>query len=102
MTAQADTAGLRHEYATVNGIRMHYVVQGSGPLVVLLHGFPEFWYSWRRQIPALAAAGYRVVAPDQRGYNLTEKPAGVEPYAVRNLIQDVAELIRHLGEREAV
>src|SRR5215207_1766672 len=58
-----------HHDAVVNGVRLHYVEAGSGPLVLLLHGFPEFWYCWRHQIPALAAAGYRVVAPDLRGYN---------------------------------
>src|SRR5438552_3168129 len=57
-----------HRFATVNGVRLHYVEAGSGPLVLLLHGFPEFWYSWRHQIPALAAAGFRVLAPDLRGY----------------------------------
>ena len=60
-------ADLQHKFVNTNGIRMHYVEQGSGPLVVLCHGWPESWYSWRHQIPALAAAGFRVVAPDQRG-----------------------------------
>jgi pimeloyl-ACP methyl ester carboxylesterase len=66
-----------HRDALVNGVRLHYVECGSGPLVVLLHGFPEFWYAWRHQIPALAAAGFRVVALDQRGYNTSAKPRGV-------------------------
>jgi epoxide hydrolase 4 len=65
---------LKHEYAEVNGVRLHYVEEGEGPLVVLLHGFPEAWFGWERQIPLLAEAGYRVVAPDMRGYNLSEKP----------------------------
>src|SRR5437868_5371474 len=65
-----------HHNASVNGVRLHYVEAGDGPLVVLLHGFPEFWFSWRRQIPALAAAGFRVLAPDLRGYNESDKPAG--------------------------
>ena len=64
-----------HREGRVNGVRLHWVEQGEGPLVVLLHGFPEFWYAWRHQIPALAAAGFRAVAPDLRGYNLSEKPA---------------------------
>jgi|SRR5579883_1831808 pimeloyl-ACP methyl ester carboxylesterase len=95
-----EPAGLLHRYATVNGIRMHYVEQGEGPLVVLLHGFPEFWYSWRHQIPALATR-FRVVAPDQRGYNLTEKPRGVEAYKTSTLADDVAALVRHLGAERA-
>ena len=69
---------LEHRVVTTNGIRVHCVVAGSGPLVVLLHGFPEFWYSWRHQIPALVAAGFRVAAPDLRGYNDSDKPEGVE------------------------
>jgi hypothetical protein len=67
----------QHREAAVNGVRLHYVEQGQGPLVVLLHGFPEFWYSWRHQIPALAEAGFRVIASDQRGYNTSEMPRGV-------------------------
>ena len=77
MAAQ-DTTELRHGYADLSGARLHYVEAGEGPLVVLLHGFPEFWYSWRRQIPALAAAGFRVVAADMRGYNLSS-PAPRSP-----------------------
>lgn len=94
-------AGLRHNYAVVNGVRLHYVETGSGPLVVLLHGFPEFWYSWRHQIEALAPY-FHVVAPDQRGYNLSEKPHGVSAYSTDKLVEDVAALIRHLGEERAV
>ena len=99
--SETETHGLRHQYAIVNGIRMHYVEQGTRPLVVPPHGFPKFWYSWRKQIPALAAAGFRVVAPDQRGYNLTDKPRGVSSYNMGKLTADVAALIRHLGESEA-
>jgi pimeloyl-ACP methyl ester carboxylesterase len=77
---------------------MHVVTAGRGPLVVLLHGFPEFWYSWRYQIPALAEH-FRVVAPDQRGYNLTEKPR--TGYNIRTLTTDIAELIRYLGYERA-
>jgi pimeloyl-ACP methyl ester carboxylesterase len=101
MTDEFETPGLTHHYATVNGIRMHWAEQGRGPLVVLLHGFPEFWYSWRHQMPALAAAGFRVVAPDQRGYNLTEKPRGIAAYGMDHLVADVAALIRELGEERA-
>ncbi len=96
-----EVPGLRHAYANVNGIRMHYVERGSGPLVILLHGFPEFWYSWRHQIEALSRR-FHVVAPDQRGYNLTEKPHGVAAYKIENLTADIAALIRHLGEESAV
>ncbi len=102
MTESIETTGLTHHYGTVNSIRMHWVERGSGPLVVLLHGFPEFWYSWRHQLGALAQAGYRAVAPDQRGYNLTEKPRGVSAYSIDNLVEDVAALIRQLGEERAV
>jgi pimeloyl-ACP methyl ester carboxylesterase len=74
----------------------------KGPLVLLLHGFPEHWYSWRHQISALAKAGFRVIAPDQRGYNLSEKPASVEDYAIDTLTRDVAGLIHAVGRKEAV
>jgi pimeloyl-ACP methyl ester carboxylesterase len=73
----------------VNNVRLHWVEAGEGPLVVLLHGFPQFWWEWRWQIPALAAAGFRVVAPDMRGYNLSEKPARVASYRVQCLVDDV-------------
>jgi pimeloyl-ACP methyl ester carboxylesterase len=91
-----------HRYADLAGVRLHYVEAGEGPLVVLLHGFPEFWFSWRFQIPALAAVGFRVVAPDMRGYNLSDKPKGVESYALETLARDVERLIRTLGEERAV
>src|SRR6266478_334308 len=78
---QADPCWNHHQ-ATVNGVRLHFVEAGTGPLVVLLHGFPEFWYSWRHQIPALASAGFRVLAPDLRGYNESDKPRGVANYHI--------------------
>jgi pimeloyl-ACP methyl ester carboxylesterase len=84
----------------VNGVTLHFVEQGEGPLVVLLHGFPEFWYAWRHQIPALAAAGFRAVAPDLRGYNLSDKPRGVRAYRIEALLADLEGLIAQLGERE--
>lgn len=92
-----------HREAIINGIRLHYVEAGpdDAPLVVLLHGFPEFWYAWRRQIPALAAAGHHVVAPDMRGYNMSEKPPGVRSYAIDALVTDVAGLIAHTGATRA-
>lgn len=90
----------QHGEITTNGIRMHYVTQGEGPLLVLLHGFPEFWYSWRHQIPVLAAQGYRVVAPDLRGYNETEKPKS--GYDIPTLLRDIAGLITALDEEQAI
>jgi len=95
-------AGWEHRDAVVNGVRLHYVEAGSGPLVLLLHGFPEFWYSWRHQIPALAAAGFHVLAPDLRGYNLSDKPSGVPAYRLEILLEDVVGLIRHAGEEKAI
>lgn len=91
-----------HRYAELEGVRLHYVEAGSGPLVILLHGFPDFWYSWRHQIPALAAAGYRAVAPDMRGYNRSGKPEGIDAYRGEYLAGDVAGLIRALGADRAV
>ena len=94
--------GWRHREATVNDVRLHYVEAGEGPLVVLLHGFPEFWYSWRHQIPALTDAGFRVIALDQRGYNTSAKPIGVAAYRLRHLVDDVIGIIRAAGEDRAV
>jgi epoxide hydrolase 4 len=86
-------------FIETNGIRLHVVVAGNpaGAPVVLLHGFPEFWYGWRHQIPALAEAGYHVIVPDQRGYNLSDKPLGVSAYRTVNLHQDVIGLLDHFG-----
>lgn len=94
---------IRHGYANVNGTRLHYAESGGGDdLVLLLHGFPEFWYSWRNQLSALAA-DYRVVAPDMRGYNLSDKPPRVEDYRIEALVEDVHGLINHFGaERAAI
>jgi pimeloyl-ACP methyl ester carboxylesterase len=93
---------LKHGFAKTNDIKMHYVEQGSGPLVVLCHGWPESWYSWRHQIPALADAGFRVVAPDQRGYGQTDKPESIEAYNILNLTGDIVGLVNALGEERAV
>lgn len=90
-----------HHEATVGDVRLHWVEVGDGPLVVLLHGFPDHWYAWRDQIPALAAAGFRVVAPDMRGYGRSGKPRGISAYRVEHLTADVAGLIRHLGADRA-
>jgi pimeloyl-ACP methyl ester carboxylesterase len=95
-------AELKHCFASTNGIKMHYVEIGSGPLVVLCHGWPESWYSWRHQLPALAEAGFRVVAPDQRGYGQTDKPEAIEAYNILNLVSDIVGLVNTLGEERAV
>ncbi|MGW5510390.1 alpha/beta fold hydrolase [Streptomyces albogriseolus] len=82
--------------------RVHLVEQGSGPLVLLVHGFPEGWYSWRHQLPALAAAGYRAVAVDVRGYGRSSRPAATDAYRVRELVDDAVAVVEALGERTAV
>jgi pimeloyl-ACP methyl ester carboxylesterase len=88
---------LAHKTAQIGSVSLHYVEAGTGPLVGLLHGFPEFWYSWRKQIPALAAAGYRVIAPDLRGYNESSKPDDVAAYHPLEVARDVAGLIARSG-----
>jgi pimeloyl-ACP methyl ester carboxylesterase len=94
-------ASIRHGYAQVGDVRLHYAECGEGErLVLLLHGFPECWYSWRHQLKALGAR-YHVVAPDMRGYNLSDKPARVEDYRVERLTDDVMGLVRHFGAGEA-
>jgi len=100
-TVSADGEPWRHDTVETNGVRLHVVTAGpeDGPLVVLLHGFPEFWYAWHHQIPALAEAGFRVVAPDMRGYNRSEKPDGVDAYHIDELVSDVAGLV-HVFDRE--
>lgn len=101
-----------HETAYVSGARLHYVTvppnpdavshpTGDAPLVVLLHGFPEFWYTWRHQLSPLADAGYRVVAPDLRGYNRSSAPSSVDSYRVAELVTDVRELVEHRGAPQA-
>ncbi|MES0834312.1 MULTISPECIES: alpha/beta fold hydrolase [Nocardiopsidaceae] len=93
---------VEHRDIEVNGIRLHVAEQGSGPLVLLLHGFPETWYSWRHQFDPLVGAGYRVVAPDQRGYARSDRPEDVAAYTLPHLVGDVVGLIAALGEKEAV
>lgn len=83
---------------TTNSVQLHVMSCGDGPPVVLLHGFPEFWYSWRHQLPALVAAGFSAHAPDLRGYNASSQPAGVDAYRGNELVADVAGLIRQLGD----
>jgi epoxide hydrolase 4 len=97
------TVELRDGYAEVGSdVKLHYVEAGEGPLVVLLHGFPEFWYGWRLQIAPLVEAGHRVVAPDLRGYNLSSKPAGFAEYTSDKLAADVRDLIRERGAESAL
>ena len=96
-----DGIELREGYANVGDQRLHYVEAGDGPLIVLLHGFPEFWFGWRLQIAPLAAAGFRVVVPDTRGYNLSSKPEGFENYGVDLLADDIQGLIGELGAEQA-
>lgn len=95
------TGLVTHRYADLGDVRLHYVEAGEGPLVVLLHGFPQFWYMWRFQIPALAEAGFRVIVPDMRGYNLSEKLPKVADYRVELLARDVERLIEACGARSA-
>jgi pimeloyl-ACP methyl ester carboxylesterase len=102
MSAQTDIFDrVRHGHAiSEGGVKIHYASLGEGPLVVMIHGFPDFWYSWRHQMEALSRR-FQVVAIDQRGYNLSDKPAGVENYDVKLLVGDVAAVIRHLGRERA-
>jgi len=90
------------EIFETNGIRLRVALAGQGPLVVLVHGWPESWYSWRHQIPALAAAGFRVAAPDVRGYGGSDKPQPVEAYAIEEMCADIAGLVTALGETRAI
>ena len=94
---------LEHHDVQTNGLRLHVVQCGpaDGPLVVVLHGFPEYWETWHKQLPALVAAGYRVWAPDQRGYNLSDKPRGIRSYTIPVLAADVIGLIDAAGRRQA-
>jgi pimeloyl-ACP methyl ester carboxylesterase len=88
---------IRHERIKANGVQLHVAVAGQGPPVILLHGFPENWRSWRRQFAALVHAGFSVWAPDMRGYNLSERPSDREAYHLRHLVADVACLVRATG-----
>ena len=93
---------INHRSIETNDINMHIAEAGDGPLVILCHGFPESWYSWRHQIPALAAAGYHVVAPDQRGYGRTDAPARIEAYTQFHLVGDIVGLVHALDAKDAV
>jgi pimeloyl-ACP methyl ester carboxylesterase len=90
-----------HGYADSAGVKIHFVTCGEGPLVVMIHGFPDYWYTWRKQLPALSDH-FQVVAIDQRGYNWSDQPEGVEAYAMERLVDDVAAVLRHFGRASAV
>ena len=92
---------IQHEYAQVNGIQLHYVTAGAGPLLLFLHGFPDFWHLWKDQI-AHFSQSYRVVAPDLRGYNLSEKPADVAQYRLPLIVEDIRALLDHLGQQPII
>lgn len=96
-------ANVEFRYIETNGITLHAAIAGpeDGPLAILLHGFPEFWYAWHHQIGPLAEEGYRVVVPDQRGYNLSDKPTGIDRYVIDELRDDIIGLIRHFGRQKA-
>jgi pimeloyl-ACP methyl ester carboxylesterase len=92
---------VEHHYADNNGVKIHYVTKGSGPLVVMIHGWPDFWYTWRDQIEALSPH-YKVAAMDLRGFNLSDKPKGVENYSMKLLVSDVAAVIKDAGGSSAI
>ena len=98
--AQSNTPPLSHEYADVNGVKLHYARAGTGPLIVFLHGFPEFWYEWKHQI-AEFSRDHTAVAPDMRGYNLSSKPTELSAYQMPNLVEDLraltAEILKSTG-----
>jgi pimeloyl-ACP methyl ester carboxylesterase len=95
-------SAIEHRTVETNGIRMHVAEQGAGPVVVLCHGFPESWYSWRHQLPALAEAGFRAVAPDMRGYGQTDAPGEIDQYTLMHLVGDMVGLLDALGAETAV
>jgi pimeloyl-ACP methyl ester carboxylesterase len=92
---------IQSQFADVNGIRLHYASIGRGKLVMFVHGFPEFWYEWEKQLVEFGQ-DYQAVAPDMRGYNLSSKPADVEKYHVKNLIEDLRALAQHLGHEKFI
>lgn len=102
-TVQSSPGEITHRFIDINGIRVHVAEQGPevGPMVLLAHGFPESWYSWRAQMAALAAAGYHVVAPDQRGYGQTDCPEAIEAYSILHLVGDLVGLVDVLGKEQA-
>ncbi len=100
-SVHAKEAGTTFGYVDNNGVKLHYATMGEGPLVLMLHGFPDYWYTWREQM-AVLSKNFQVVAMDLRGYNKSDKPAGVENYAMRHLIGDVATAIQHFPQKKAI
>lgn len=96
------TDDVSHRFIETNGLRIHIAEQGTGPLMLLCHGFPELWYSWRYQLAALSQAGYHVVAPDLRGYGQSDQPEDVEAYTLLHLVGDLVGILDVLGEPEAI
>src|SRR2546423_11727441 len=94
--------GIRHRLVSTNGIKMHIAEAGDGPLVVMCHGFPESWYSWRHQLAALAEAGFHAVAPDMRGYGQTDRPEAIDQYTLFHMIGDMVGLLDAVGAEQAV
>jgi len=94
-------ARVEHGYADSGGVKIHYAALGRGPLIVMIHGFPDFWYTWRNQMEELSKS-YRVAAMDLRGYNLSDKPRGLENYDMKLLVGDVLAVIHHLGQQKAI
>ena len=92
MTAEV---ALEHDFVSTNGVRLHCARGGTGRPILFLHGFPEFWYAWRKPLEYFAARGWLALAPDQRGYNLSDKPTGVEPYRAKHLVEDIRQLAAH-------
>src|SRR5256714_1492546 len=103
MLSKNDMSGIiNHRTLAVNGIQMHIAEQGEGPLVLLCHGWPELWYSWRHQLKALANAGFRAAAPDMRGFGRTSSPDDVGAYTIFHTVGDVVALVAALGEKRAL
>src|ERR1700682_2081860 len=93
---------ISHRFVEANGIRMHLAEAGAGPVVLLCHGWPESWYSWRHQLEALAAAGFHAVAPDMRGYGQTDRPEAIDQYTLLHLTGDMVGVLDALGASQAV
>src|SRR4051812_25824240 len=96
------TGGAAHRTVSANGIHLHFGEQGEGPLIILCHGFPELWYSWRHQLPALSAAGFRAVALDMRGYGRSDRPEAMDQYTLLHVVGDVVGLLDALRVEQAV
>jgi len=101
-TSAAAAPKPQDRYAENGGVKIHYVVEGKGPLVVMIHGFPDYWATWKPLMATLSAAGYRTAALDNRGYNLSDKPKGEAAYAMPNLVADVAAVIAAEGQKDAI